>query len=60
MFETITEEQVKAIIEVLNETGHKLCDEHNVSCCIDQYPKHLNFQCKLESMPIYNCLLPQQ
>ena len=52
MVGSINVDQKRFIMEALNVIGHGLCDRYNVSCCIDQYPKHLNFQCKLESMPI--------
>ena len=52
MVESINVDQTKLVMEALNEIGHDLCDRYDLSCCIDQYPKHLNFQCKLESMPI--------
>ena len=52
MVGSINVDQKRLIMEALNVIGHGLCDGYNVSCCIDQYPKHLNFQCKFESMPI--------
>jgi hypothetical protein len=33
----------------LSGVAHDLCHLHDISCCEEQHPKHLNFKCKYSS-----------
>jgi hypothetical protein len=52
MNEKVSDKKKKYLMASLNEIAYDLCVMHSITCCIYQYPRHFNFKCKFESMPI--------